>query len=1126
MQRVVWAGLASLAVSVLGMEAEAQVVPDNTLGAASSQVRADRIRGRDGIERDSDVIEGGAQRGANLFHSFQQFDVPEGRGAYFGNPADVQNIFSRVTGADRSEILGTLGVFGNANLYFMNPNGILFGPNASLDVGGSFAVTTANAIQFGELGFFSATNPEVPSQVLTVNPSAFLFNQIAAQNPPNITNQANVDFGLRVPNGENLLLLGGNVVNEGGDLNAFEGRIEIGAVRGVGTLGLNSDGSLSFPTDVQRGDVVFTNAARATVTAEQRQDGNIEITARRIAFTERSTLQIGVFNPQDRIFLEQRQAGDIVLDATEQIFVAQDSTIENVVAAGAFGNGGSININTPTLEVRDGARLSATSSGRGDAGNVVITATGSIIFQGTGSIDPSSRSTHRSSASTEVFRNGNGNAGNITIETPILEVLDGAGLIANNNGQGNAGDITIDGNRVTFQGVGGIDAVNNKLPFSSDALSSISRGSIGSEGNRGSEGNIRIDTSILEVLDGARLTTSTFARGSAGSITIEATERATFRGTGGTEDNGQPRGSGVLSEVAEGGGDDGGNIEITTPILEVLDGAQINAQTSGMGNAGNILVQGAQTITLNDAAKILTAVNRGGIGSGGNINLNTHSLTLTNGAQLTASTLGRGNAGNIYIQAETVILDRNSTISTALNVGAISISPIGRRGRIILNANTLSLDNRSNITSSTFGVGDAGNITINASDRINLRNRSRITNRVQQGATGNSQTIRLTTPQLSLRGNSRLSAATNGIGQAGNVIVQNADSIFLGNSTISTQIGATGIVPRLANQPNRSQPADQRSNILLDTNSLTLNNGARITANTANQGDAGNITVRDAETISLNQSTISSAVGENASGQGGNIQLNTNNLNLDNARISARTQAQGRGGDIVVNAEDTIQTTDSDIETLSDSSSSGDINLSAAQIRLRGDSDIRTQVNQGDGSGGNITLSADAIVAFDDSDIVTRAPEGQGGNIRFDTPAFFGEAYIPDTRAAENSQVEVDASGVRSGVVTAPDVSFIQNSLADLPTSAINTDQLLANSCIARTETGGTFLITGTGGLPAAPGNDAASAYPTGEVRAIPTEEAPTDWQPGDPIVEPQGVYRLPDGRLVMSRDCFDQQAK
>ena len=95
MHKVFWTGLASLAVGTITIDAAvAQVRPDATLGAENSRVRADRVTGRDGVTRDSDVIEGGAQRSGNLFHSFEQFDVPEGRGAYFGNPADVQNIFS------------------------------------------------------------------------------------------------------------------------------------------------------------------------------------------------------------------------------------------------------------------------------------------------------------------------------------------------------------------------------------------------------------------------------------------------------------------------------------------------------------------------------------------------------------------------------------------------------------------------------------------------------------------------------------------------------------------------------------------------------------------------------------------------------------------------------------------------------------------------------------------------------------------------------------------------------------------------------------------------------------------------------------------------------------------------
>jgi filamentous hemagglutinin family protein len=119
----------------------AQIVPDNTLGAESSVVTPDVINGIP-----SDRIDGGATREANLFHSFSQFNVGAGRGAYFTNPAGILNILTRVTGANRSSILGRLGVLGDANLFLINPNGIVFGQDASLDVQGSFLATTANAV--------------------------------------------------------------------------------------------------------------------------------------------------------------------------------------------------------------------------------------------------------------------------------------------------------------------------------------------------------------------------------------------------------------------------------------------------------------------------------------------------------------------------------------------------------------------------------------------------------------------------------------------------------------------------------------------------------------------------------------------------------------------------------------------------------------------------------------------------------------------------------------------------------------------------------------------------------------------------------------------------------------------
>jgi filamentous hemagglutinin family protein len=154
----------------VGSRVVAQVTPDNTLGAENSAVTTTTVNGIP-----SDLINGGATRGQNLFHSFLNFSVLSGRGAYFSNPAGIANILSRITGSNPSNIDGTLGVLGNANLFLLNPNGIVFGPNARLDVRGSFLATTASGVQFGDQGSFNAINSTAPG-VLTVNPSALLFS--------------------------------------------------------------------------------------------------------------------------------------------------------------------------------------------------------------------------------------------------------------------------------------------------------------------------------------------------------------------------------------------------------------------------------------------------------------------------------------------------------------------------------------------------------------------------------------------------------------------------------------------------------------------------------------------------------------------------------------------------------------------------------------------------------------------------------------------------------------------------------------------------------------------------------------------------------------------------------------
>ncbi|MGF1677106.1 MAG: filamentous hemagglutinin N-terminal domain-containing protein [Rivularia sp. (in: cyanobacteria)] len=241
--------------------AQSNLVPDNTLSSESSNV----IFNLGGIP--NELITGGAQREQNLFHSFREFNVSAARGAYFFIPnASIANVLTRVTGSNRSEILGTLGtiqavgdnfVSSNANLFLINPNGIIFGENSRLDVGGSFVATTANGIQFGNQGSFSATNPQTLG-VLTVNPSALFFDQInqnaAIQNnsiaPAGISPSGINASGLRVPDGKSLLLIGSDINMDGGRLRAYGGRVELGGLSAAGNINLQLDGnnvSLAFP---------------------------------------------------------------------------------------------------------------------------------------------------------------------------------------------------------------------------------------------------------------------------------------------------------------------------------------------------------------------------------------------------------------------------------------------------------------------------------------------------------------------------------------------------------------------------------------------------------------------------------------------------------------------------------------------------------------------------------------------------------------------------------------------------------------------------------------------------------------------------------------------------------------
>jgi len=193
--------------------AMAQIAPDTTLSIPSQVTVEDNIY----------TIEGGVEVGSNLFHSFEDFSVPTGAEAFFNNASTIDNILTRVTGGQISNIDGLIRANGTANLFLLNPNGIVFGENARLEIGGSFFASTAHRLELSDGSFFSATEPETPLLTVSVPVGVQLGN---APGSIDIRGSGLADrfelsnSGLSVKPGRSISLLGGNITLNGGIVSA------------------------------------------------------------------------------------------------------------------------------------------------------------------------------------------------------------------------------------------------------------------------------------------------------------------------------------------------------------------------------------------------------------------------------------------------------------------------------------------------------------------------------------------------------------------------------------------------------------------------------------------------------------------------------------------------------------------------------------------------------------------------------------------------------------------------------------------------------------------------------------------------------------------------------------------
>jgi large exoprotein involved in heme utilization and adhesion len=360
-----------------------------------------------------------------------------------------------------------------------------------------------------------------------------------------------------------------------------------------------------------------------------------------------------------------------------------------------------------------------------------------------------------------------------------------------------------------------------------------------------------------------------------------------------------------------------GEININTANLDLTNGSVISASTLAQGDGGRIDINATESVSFDgNMTAIFNLVGTDAVGTGGEINITTANLNLTNGGQIVATTRGQGDAGKIDINAtESVTFDGTTPDGQSSGIGGVVVNDaIGNAGEINIITPNLSLTNGGRIASSTLGEGDAGRIEINATESITLDGKnpnnnlpSAIENKVEMGAVGNGGGIDITTPNLVLTNSGQISVSSLGIGDSGSISV-NADNLILNNGEISA-----------ANTPTES------------------------TANNQTPQVGGNINLEVADSINLrNNSLISAQAFNNANG--GNVNIDANfiiafpNENSLNGNNDIRANAQqGQGGIITIDVESLLGIQERQLNP-----QTNDINASSDVLGLDGTVTINT----------------------------------------------------------------------------------------------------------------------------------------------------------------------------------------
>jgi len=949
----------------------AQLIPDSNLGKENSTVK---------LKGDRDLIEGGAIRDNNLFHSFKEFNINPNQKVYFSNPENITNILTRVTGNNLSKIFGTLGVDGGANLFLINPKGIIFGENSKFDIQGSFSATTAESIFIDNYQFNAVNSNESPLLKINLTPGL----QYGKINPESEIENRGI---LKVGEKQNLTLLGGRVSHtangsliapggkveiSGSDIN-FKGRVDTSSVNGVGTLLIDPKNILIQQGGDLSGDDISQALAVNNVILQANNDitvddditgistNNLTLEAgRSINIGENRNIVLnggsfnGKINNENALALE-RDAGIAEFRMNSDSSIITNGGDLDVVS-GSFENNSQINTAFGGI---------ITGSKNGDGGNINLSAIGDVTtgFMASGFLNNPNLALVVSDFFEIDTLPGTVKAGNININSSSGNISSTNFVLANALNQG--GDINFNAaGNLTFTAPGEVNELgdvssvgiipgelnlNSGKTLLADDVRILNRinGDGEAKGITLNGKSVLIENSSISTLTRKFQTdVVTMQNATGGDIRVKAEDDVLVR-------NGEIHTKGNSNELG-----------ISYTNIEVNLGGIF-----GKANAGEIIVNARRVKVIKDAqqpevfkgfSRIITTGGDNPNG-GGDITINA-----------TKSVEVIGNLPEVFIadSLEDFVFLNGATISTRT-------APTGTSGDLTVNTQTLIIKDEATVSTYPF-IGKGGDLTVNARD-ILIRGKANISTATSDLDAGN---LNVFSNRIALRDGGRINTSTFGTGDAGDLTLFAKELSIDENSSIGTSsfnLGSGGILNIEADSIDIIGSLD--NNVNFGGNNTSLSG---INATSYAIGDAGSINITSDELILSQGGKISTATY--IGGAGGKIDINTRNLQLNNGIINASTTTDKPGGNIYVNASEVVEVVGAGFEKLQQNIINPAFKGEQNSLTLNNFETGIVTASQGKGNSGNILINTPNFKISDGGLIATTTlNQGAGGNITVST---------------------------------------------------------------------------------------------------------------------------------------------